>query len=321
MAFTNVWDETKPAGTRDVNLGDDDIREFKLQVRERLAIDHSISGTDDANTGYHKKVTLLEQGSDPASLADALYLYAKLSGSYSELFTRHENAGVIQLTRLGKLWIESLGLASEAQGDVLYHNGTIWTRLGAGSSGQFLKTQGTGANPTWAAVSGSYVNGAFKNLKVVRTSATIVTLTADEVLVDDGAGTVQRITSVSKTGTITVSGAGGLDTGAEAANTIYYVWLIAKADGTHALLLSASSSSPTMPSGYTYKTLLSCVGNDNSSNFINFTQQGRRYVFATSATLASGNAGTGAWTTVDLTPANMSTNAGFVPSALSDLCW
>ena len=40
------------------------------------------------------------------------------------------------------------------QGDIIYHNGTSLARLGAGTSGQFLKTQGTGANPVWADSSG-----------------------------------------------------------------------------------------------------------------------------------------------------------------------
>lgn len=40
------------------------------------------------------------------------------------------------------------------QGDVVYYNGTKWTRLGVGSSGQFLKTQGASANPVWASVPG-----------------------------------------------------------------------------------------------------------------------------------------------------------------------
>lgn len=47
-----------------------------------------------------------------------------------------------------------LTIASQAQGDVLYYNGTAWTRLGAGTSGYYLQTQGAGANPQWAAVSG-----------------------------------------------------------------------------------------------------------------------------------------------------------------------
>ena len=42
-------------------------------------------------------------------------------------------------------------VASAAQGDVLYRNGTVWTRLAAGTSGQFLKTLGVAANPAWAA--------------------------------------------------------------------------------------------------------------------------------------------------------------------------
>lgn len=36
------------------------------------------------------------------------------------------------------------------QGDVLYYNGTTWTRLGPGTTGQFLKTFGASSNPAWA---------------------------------------------------------------------------------------------------------------------------------------------------------------------------
>ena len=41
---------------------------------------------------------------------------------------------------------------SWAQGDILYHNGTNLVALTAGTSGQYLKTQGAAANPTWATV-------------------------------------------------------------------------------------------------------------------------------------------------------------------------
>ena len=37
-----------------------------------------------------------------------------------------------------------------AQGDIVYRDGSGLAKLGAGTSGQFLKTQGTGANPIWA---------------------------------------------------------------------------------------------------------------------------------------------------------------------------
>lgn len=42
-----------------------------------------------------------------------------------------------------------IALGSDAQGDVMYYDGTNWVRLAAGTSGQFLKTNGAGANPAW----------------------------------------------------------------------------------------------------------------------------------------------------------------------------
>jgi len=41
-------------------------------------------------------------------------------------------------------------VGSAAQGDILYRDASGWARLGAGTSGQVLKTQGSGANPLWA---------------------------------------------------------------------------------------------------------------------------------------------------------------------------
>lgn len=50
-----------------------------------------------------------------------------------------------------------IALGSDAQGDVMYYSGTDWARLAAGTSGQFLKTNGAGSNPAWAdAASGGH---------------------------------------------------------------------------------------------------------------------------------------------------------------------
>lgn len=46
-------------------------------------------------------------------------------------------------------------IASLAQGDILYHNGTNFVRLAAGTNGHYLQTQGAGANPQWAASGGA----------------------------------------------------------------------------------------------------------------------------------------------------------------------
>jgi hypothetical protein len=41
-------------------------------------------------------------------------------------------------------------IASSAQGDILIRDATGWTRLGAGTAGQELRTGGAGANPAWS---------------------------------------------------------------------------------------------------------------------------------------------------------------------------
>ncbi len=53
---------------------------------------------------------------------------------------------------------DSLGatdlLTGVVQGDVVFYNGTTWTRLVPGAVGEFLQTQGAGADPVWAAGGG-----------------------------------------------------------------------------------------------------------------------------------------------------------------------
>lgn len=51
-------------------------------------------------------------------------------------------------------------VGSAAQGDILYRGASGWTRLGAGTSGYYLKTQGAAADPVWAAVSGGSGGGS-----------------------------------------------------------------------------------------------------------------------------------------------------------------
>jgi hypothetical protein len=43
------------------------------------------------------------------------------------------------------------------QGDIVYRDGSGLQRLGAGTSGQVLQTNGTGANPSWGTVSSDFV--------------------------------------------------------------------------------------------------------------------------------------------------------------------
>lgn len=60
------------------------------------------------------------------------------------------------ISTASKVNTSALVTTSQAQGDILYaSDATTWTRLGAGTSGQYLKTQGAAANPTWASVDSS----------------------------------------------------------------------------------------------------------------------------------------------------------------------
>ena len=54
-----------------------------------------------------------------------------------------------------------IAMTSDAQGDILYYNGTDYVRLPAGTSGYALKTAGGGQNPAWGVVTstGDFANG------------------------------------------------------------------------------------------------------------------------------------------------------------------
>lgn len=50
----------------------------------------------------------------------------------------------------GLEWYSAITLLRPpVQGDIVYYNGTNWVALPVGTSGYFLKTQGSGANPIW----------------------------------------------------------------------------------------------------------------------------------------------------------------------------
>jgi hypothetical protein len=64
------------------------------------------------------------------------------------------------------------------QGDVLYHNGTNWAKLAAGTSGFYLKTNGAGANPAWASVSADPWTYKILASDYTTTSTTLATISA-----------------------------------------------------------------------------------------------------------------------------------------------
>lgn len=134
----------------------------------------------------------------------------------------------------------------------------------------------------------SGVRGSFSNLKQSATGLNAsVSISADEISLESPGGIYFTAKSVALVASLSASGVNGLDTGASAANTWYSTWVISNGVGV-AALLSLSSTSPTMPAGYTFKARTGWVRSDGTANKypLAFTQGGR---LCTYSPTASGN--------------------------------
>lgn len=112
------------------------------------------SGTDNfvdpvTNPGGNQWVELREISTPANPDTDRGRIYVKDDGGVTKPYFL-DSAGTETNMLAG-----GSSLPAGVQGDVLYHNGTDWTILTAGTSGYFLKTQGAGADPVWDAAPGS----------------------------------------------------------------------------------------------------------------------------------------------------------------------
>jgi len=99
---------------------------------------------------------------------------------------------------------------------------------------------------------------------------------------------------------ITASGVNGLDTGSEAVSTWYYLYIIYNlTSDTVAGLFSTSASSPTMPSGYTKKRLVSAIYNQSGGDFLTFRQDDNEFYLLGYQSILSGGSAT-SWTAVTM---------------------
>jgi len=106
MAFTRNWDETTPTNSTVANLIDDYNRYLRVDLRERLAIDHDFDSSDSgASTqgtiGYHDRCTLKVR-SAPTQAADTIMLYGKDhnggAGNAAMLHAIDEDGNEVQIT-------------------------------------------------------------------------------------------------------------------------------------------------------------------------------------------------------------------------------
>lgn len=111
MAFTHSWSPTVPADAEDINLGAGRIRDFKLDIKERVAIDHSFA--DDANDGLHLHSEYLPFSGAP-TLVNATdgAVYTNAVAGVTELMYLDSAGHILQLTKAGAYNITSLTLTS-----------------------------------------------------------------------------------------------------------------------------------------------------------------------------------------------------------------
>lgn len=134
--------------------------------------------------------------------------------------------------------------------------GSLTTKIPAGCEVTFRRGSSDWTILHWTTGPFFGRSGA-RNTVVTTASNTTVGITADTAICESTAGLGYRHSSVSVTINMAVTGANGLDTGSQT-TAFYYLWLIS--DGTTvAGLASTSSSSPTMPSGYTYKLRVGAI--------------------------------------------------------------
>ena len=134
------------------------------------------------------------------------------------------------------------------------------------------------------------------------------------VIVKSSTDTLSVVVAADLTCALSTSGAGGLDTGSEASDTGYYVFLITKPFGKlPALLYSLSPTGPTMPSGYTYRSdPIWFISNDGSSNIIPFIDVNGGCFYTDPVTLGTDLFGYSAWTLVDCSPAAPDNSTMFI---------
>ena len=127
-----------------------------------------------------------------------------------------------------------------------------------------------------AALSSKATKG-FENLKLSATGTNAnVSVTANKIMVTNASDLGAVLSSVSLTIATTASGANGLDTGSAAYSTWYSVWVIYNGSSV-AGLLSTSATSPTLPTGYTYKARVGWIRTQSATNYypLSFIQYGR----------------------------------------------
>jgi hypothetical protein len=163
--IANKWQLLAEKGTAGAGTGD------LLSANNLSDLDNAATSRSNLGLGFlatkgdgDKGDITVSASGDTWTIDNNAITYAKMqnvSTTSRVLGRKTAAAGNVEEVTLSEL-LDFVG--SAAQGDILYRGSTGWTRLPAGTDGQFLKTQGTSANPIWAGspgiTSGTAVNAS-----------------------------------------------------------------------------------------------------------------------------------------------------------------
>lgn len=149
------------AGSGDVSVTDLALADGNIIVGDSNGVAQSVNPSGDVDVSNSGVFSIASGAVVNADVnANAAIDFSKLAaltdgnilvGNSSNVATSVNPSGDVDISNTGVFTVSDLTIASEAQGDILYFNGTNWVRLAAGTSGQFLKTNGAAQNPAWAA--------------------------------------------------------------------------------------------------------------------------------------------------------------------------
>lgn len=173
--------ESTPAGSDQIALGDNRIREYKTQNREIMEVDHTYpSSGQSADAGTHKKCSFIEQANLGTGAVGKTLLGSQTVSGKGELVYTDEDDNDIQLTKNGKAYpSQSTTLADwSAIMNLIYPVGIVVT-LGVSTNPATLFGVGT-----WTAIQGMVIvgkasSGTFNTLDATGGEETHTLITAE----------------------------------------------------------------------------------------------------------------------------------------------
>lgn len=160
-----------------------------------------------------------------------------------------------------------------------------WTTVTATNSSQSQATdvansivgQGplaTAPSVTAPLIAAYVLPGDFQRLKIDVTSTTQATVTADSIVALNGGGFAQQIASLSATVDLTVTGINGKD-GALGTSTWVYLFAVTGVGIADGVMVSATSTAPSYPTGYSFSRRIGSLRLDGSGNLFKTRQRGK----------------------------------------------